>query len=72
MSGGTVTVTEFTLAQEMGKHFIDGMWVKGDRDEPIDVLNPSNNETIFQLLLRMVLDYFNSTSSIITPSGPSR
>ena len=49
MSGSVVKVAEFPLTQEVEQQFIDGAWVKGDRGEPIDVLNPSNNETIFQL-----------------------
>ncbi len=49
MSGSVVKVAEFPLTQEVEQQFIDGAWVKGERGEPIDVLNPSNNETIFQL-----------------------
>ena len=49
MSGSLVKVAEFPLTQEVEQQFIDGNWVKGERGEPIDVLNPSNNETIFQL-----------------------
>ena len=49
MSGSVVKVAEFPLTQEVEQQFIDGAWVKGDRGEPIDVLNPSNNEAIFQL-----------------------
>ncbi len=49
MSGSLVKVTEFPLTQEVEQQYIDGTWCKGVRGEPLDVLNPSNNETIFRL-----------------------
>ena len=49
MSGKTLTVGEFPLTQEVEQQLIDGKWLKGDRGHPIDVLNPSTNQTLFQL-----------------------
>ncbi len=49
MSRDLVRVAEFPLTQEMEQQYIDGNWLRGERGEPVDVVNPSNNETIFQL-----------------------
>ena len=64
MSGSVVKVAEFPLTQEVEQQFIDGNWVKGDRGEAIDVLNPSNNETIFQL-------FPASDAQVVRPSPPA-
>ena len=50
MSGSLVKVAEFPLTQEVEQQFIDGAWVKGERGEPIDVLNPSNNRDDFPVV----------------------
>ncbi len=49
MSGSVVSIAQFPLTQEAEQQHIDGRWLKGERGEPMDVLNPSNNEAIFRL-----------------------
>lgn len=49
MSGSVVKVAAFPLSQEAAQQHIHGAWLRGDRGAPIDVANPSSNETIFQL-----------------------
>ncbi len=49
MSSSVVKVAAFPLSQEAEQQHIHGDWRRGDRGAPMDVVNPSSNETIFQL-----------------------